>query len=365
MKSRYIILLVTLTVACGPKKQVHMPLPELTVAEAQECLVPNIVEFVSQTDPVRSYIIQPRVNGYLTSAYFDTGKPVRRGQLLYKIDEAPFRTQVVQARATLASARANMVEASANYDRSVPLARINAISQSQMDAATATLAAAREQVESSEALLENAMINLSYCTITAPERGVIAPSKANIGDYVGAGTQYEILTTISLDDSVGVNLSLPTVEYYKIVEHDRAAFRDDSLLRDIVLKLSDGSIYPEKGIYSYTEPLVDNRSGSIVFNVKFPNRDGLLKGGQFARVTAWVGQSKLRVLIPSRAVMEIQGEYGAYVVGKDDMLEFRKIEVGETVGDQWIVLSGVKSGERVITDGLLKAKSGMKIKVKS
>lgn len=363
MKLNYITPLLVILTACTTHKEPPMPEAELSVATATQRLVSSTVEFISTTAPARSYVIQPRVNGYLQSADFENGMPVKRGQVIFTIDAAPFQTVVAEARASLSSAKASLVEAEATYNRSVPLARIDAISQSQLDAATATLAAARQQVASSQALLENALLNLSYCTIKAPDSGIIAPSTANVGDYVGAGTAYQTLTTISFDDSISVNLYLPTVEYYKIVSPKTAAYKTDTLIRDISLRLSDGSLYPHKGVYRYTQPLVDNESGSIVFNVRFPNPEGMLKGGQFARVRATVGPMQQRVLIPARSVSQIQGTYGAYVVGKGDSLEFRKITVGETLGNEWVVMSGVKPGERVITDGLQKAKSGMKIKV--
>lgn len=350
-------------VSCGsPHGARQMPVPELTVALAFDSLVPNVVEFVSQTAPARSYVIQPRVNGYLRSTNFENGMPVKRGQLLFAIDDAPFRTDVAQARAALSSARSSLVEAQAAYNRSVPLAKINAISQSQLDAATATLAAARDGVSSARAVLDNALINLSYCTIKAPESGIIAPSAANVGDYVGAGTAYETLTTISFDDSVSVNISLPTVEYYRIVSHNLSPANRDSLLSDITLRLSDGSIYPHKGVYRYTQPWVDNRSGSIVFNVRFPNPQGALRGGQFARVSAEVGKPERVVLIPARSVDEIQGTYGAYVVDSGDTLRFRKLTVGHVVDDHWIVRRGIYAGEKVITEGLQKAHDGMPVK---
>lgn len=365
MKSRYRLtlpLMAMLAVSCGSHKIPQMPTPELSVAAVQERVVPNVVEFISQTQPARSYIIQPRVSGYLRSSNFDNGMPVRRGQVLFTIDPTQIETQVAQARASLSSTRADLVQAQASYDRSVPLARINAISQSQLDQATATLAAARESVSSADALLANAMLNLSYCTITAPESGIIAVSAANVGDYVGPGTAYQTLTTISFNDSISVNLSLPTIQYYQFVSNTTPSYQGDSLLQNITLTLSDGSVYPHRGIYRYTQAAVDNQSGSIVFSVRFPNADGLLKGGQFARVRAEVGRAVSRVLIPARAVNEIQGTYGAYVVSKDDTLEFRRLTMGDVVGSEWIVLEGLTPGERVITEGFAKAKSGMKIK---
>lgn len=362
MKYLTTILLSAAVASCGTKTKPQMPELSLKVATATERVVPNNFEFISQTKATRSYIIQSRVNGYLKSINFRSGMPVKRGQLLFTIDNAPFRTQVAEARAALSSAKSALVQAQAEYDRSLPLSKINAISQSQLDAAVATLAAAKEQVSSCGAVVENAMLNMSYCTITAPGSGIIAPSSPNVGDYVGAGTSYQTLTTISFDDSVSVNLSLPTREYYKIASQKEPSYMGNDLLSDITLTLSDGTVYPHKGVYQYTRPEVDNQSGSIVFNVRFPNPDGLLKGGQFARVNAEVGKAVPQVMIPSRAVNEIQGVYNTYVVGKDDVLEFRKITVGDVVGSEWIVLDGIAPGDRVITEGFSKAKNGMKIK---
>lgn len=356
-----VVFIIICGVACKSLKRPAMPTPKLAVATAVERLVPNTVAFITETQPARSYLIQPRVNGYLRSINFSNGMPVRRGQVLFTIDSAPFETEVAQARAALSSAKAALVQAQANYNRSVPLARIDAISQSQLDAATESLASAREQVHSAQALLNNALLNLSYCTIKAPGSGIIAPSAANVGDYVGAGTAYNTLTTISFDDSINVNLSLPTVEYYKIVQHTKPAYLGDSLLHDITLELSDGTIYPYKGIYRYTQPLVNSQSGSIVFNVRFPNNEGLLKGGQFARVQAHIGEAQQHVLIPARSVNEIQGVYSTYVVDKDDKLTFRKLDLGAVVGSEWVVLEGVTAGERVITEGFTKAANGLKI----
>lgn len=364
MKQLYIFaILMAAVVGCAPKKAPVMPEPELTVAQAQQRVVPNIVSFVSQTQPARSYVIQPRVVGYLRSINFQGGDKVKKGQLLFTIDPTSYSAQAAQARAALSSAKASLVQAQAEYNRSVPLARINAIAQSQLDDATAAYAAAREQVASARAVLDNANLSVGYCRITAPESGFIDQPEASVGDYVGAGTQYQMLTTISFDDSVSVDLSLPTVEYYKLAPSDSVAgFNSDSLLRHIYLRLSDGAVYPHQGVYYYTKPQVDDQSGSVVFNVRFPNKDGLLKGGQFARVSAAVGQAKSRVLIPSRAVNEVQGVYSVYVVGKDNALEFRKVTLGDVVGNDWIVLDGVEQGEWVITEGFLKVKSGMKIK---
>lgn len=288
--------------------------------------------------------------------------PVRRGQVLFTIDKAPFQTEVAQQRANLASAKASLTEAESSYRRSVPLAKINAISQSQMDTATANLESAREAVKAAQASLDNALLNLGYTVITAPESGIIAESAANTGDYVGPGTQYQVLTTISYNDSIAVNLSLPTNKYYKIVSKNSPSFNNDSLLTDITLTLSDGATYPYKGVYKYTKQNVNSQSGSIVLQVAFPNPSGLMKAGQFARVMANIGESQRRVLVPQRCVDEIQGVYNLFVVAADSTVEFRKIAVGDTYGSMWIIDSGLSPGEEVLTEGFSKVHSGMKIK---
>lgn len=364
MKQLYILAIsMAAVMGCAPKKAQLIPEPELTVSQAQMREVPNVVSFVTQTQPSRSYVIQPRVVGYLRSINFRGGDKVKKGQLLFTIDPTQYNAQVSQARAALSSAKASLVQAEAQYNRSVPLAKINAISQSQLDDATASFTAAREQVASARAVLDNANLSLGYCRITAPEGGFIDEPEASVGDYVGAGSEYQMLTTISFDDSVSVDLSLPTVEYYRLVPPDSVSnFGSDSLLRHIYLRLSDGAVYPYPGVYYYTNAQVDAQSGSVVFNVRFPNKQGMLKGGQFARVSAAVGKAMQRVLVPSRAVNQVQGVYSVYVVGKDNKLEFRKVTLGDVVGSDWVVLSGVEQGEWVITEGFLKAKSGMRIK---
>lgn len=364
--ARHFILLVSLSalmLACGNVSNLSQQSESLRLSavKANGEMIPNRMEFVGQTQALRSYIIQPRVNGYLKSINFRSGMPVHRGQLLFTLDAAPFEAVTAQQRANLASARAALTQAQSDYNRSVPLAQISAISQSQLDAATATLESAKESVEAAKAVLRGAQLNLGYTTITAPESGIVAQSAANVGDYVGAETQYQVLTTIAYNDSIVVNLSLPTAKYYAILCSNTASFANDSLLSDIELRLSDGTLYPQRGVYKYTKQNVDNQSGAIIMQVAFPNKAGLLKAGQFARVSTNVGALQNRVLIPQRAVNQTQGIYSVWVVNAKGEAEFREVTVGDTWGSMWIIENGLKAGETVLTEGFAKVRKGMKI----
>lgn len=357
-----LILMSALSFSCAEKGvKEQMPPLKLAVIEAKSELIPNRMTFVGQTSALNSYTIEPRVSGYLTKINFTGGQLVKKGQLLFKIDPITFETQVAQAKANLASAQAELTQAENNYNRSVPLAKINAISKSQLDAATATMQSAKESVIAARANLRNANLNLSYTTITSPDNGIVEQPKASIGDFVGVGTQYQVLTTVSDNRDVTVNLAIPTAKYYNIVSSEQQSNKNDSLLSDIALKISDSVTYPYKGKYRYTAQNIDNQSGAIILQVEFPNPDGLLKAGQFARVGANVGKSKYKIVVPQVCVNEIQGNYSVWVLGKDNKAEFRKVDVGQTFGQMWIIENGLQAGEKVITEGFSKLHDGMTV----
>lgn len=322
------------------------------------------MQFVGQTYSLYDVTIQPRVSGYLLSAHYDPGMPVRKGQLLFKLDPNPMLVEVMRAEATLASAQSQLVEAQNNYNRSVPLARINAISQSALDQATATLASAKANLRSAQAALRSANLDLSYATIYSPTDGIIGETIGSVGDYVGVGTNNAVLNTISNIDSIYVYISIPTIKYLTIVERDsldRPLYDNAGLLTDVEMILADGTDYPYKGKYKFTERAVNSRTGAVVVRVLFPNPEHFLKPGQYVKINADVGTGRGTVLIPQRAVIQTQGMNSVYVVGKDSTVQYRKVTLGDTYGSEWGVLEGIKPGEMVLTEGLLKVRSGMKI----
>ena len=322
-----------------------MPPLKVGVVEAVTDTVPNHMRFVSRIASNFDALIEPRVNGYLVATHFNSGMPVRKGQLLFTIDPNLLSTTLLAAEATLESARAQEVSARNNFERAVPLARIDAISQTQLDQYTAEYAAARSAVRSAEQQVRNARLQVGYTKIYAPINGIIAAGKAHVGDYVGVGTQFAVLTTISNIDTVAVNVAIPMAQYLHIR-----------------LSLADGVAYPFEGRYAYTQKDVSSAMGTIVLVVKFPNPDYMLKPGQFARVTACVGQALPCVVVPQRAVSQLQGINSVWVVACDSTACYRRVTLGRTVGDRWCILSGVEAGEWVVEAGTQKLHDGQKVR---
>jgi membrane fusion protein (multidrug efflux system) len=287
--------------------------------------------------------------------------PVKQGELIFRLDDAPQRANRLAAEASLSSAKAKAVEALRNYERAIPLARINAISQMQLDQYTAENQAAIAAVKSAEQNLRNAQLEESYTRIYAPISGIISSSAATAGDYVGPGTQFSELTTIQNIDTVSIDLAIPMNEYLALSKRKKFSYDNSSLLSDIRLQVADGSIYPEQGFYKFTRQRIASDMGTIVLVVGFRNPNYTLKAGQFARVTASIGGSKESVLIPQRAVSQIQNISSVWVIRPDSTAEYREVKLGGTAGEWWIVDSGVSKGERVAVTGLQKLRNGMKV----
>lgn len=331
------------------------------VIEATTDTVPNRMSFISSIDSNFDALIEPRVNGYLVNKYFSNGMPVKKGQLLFAIDPSLLSTTLLSAEASLESARAQEVAARNNYERAVPLARIDAISQTQLDQYTAEYVAAQAAVRSAEQQVRNSRLQVGYTRIYAPIDGIIEASNANTGDYVGVGTQFTVLTTISNIDTVAVNVAIPMAQYLRYVGDRPSLYENEGVLSDITLSLADGVVYPFKGRYSYTQKDVSNTMGTIVLVVKFPNPDYMLKPGQFARVTTDVGPSARYVVVPQRAVTQTQDLGSVWVVDRDSTARYRRVAPGRTYGDKWCILSGVEPGEWVVTAGTQKLHDGQKV----
>ena len=336
---------------------------EMSVETAEVKLekVPNIKSFVGPINANYSATIQPRVAGFLASSSFENGMPVRRGQLIFTLDDAPQRASRLAAEAALSSAKAKAVEAKRNYERAVPLARIDAISQTQLDQYTAENKAAIASVKSASQDLRNALLEEGYTRIYAPINGIISSSSAHIGDYVGPGTAFSTLTTIQSIDTVAVDLSIPMSEYLATTGRTSFSYDNASLLGDIKLYLADGTLYPESGFYKYTRQSVASAMGTIVIVVGFRNPDYALKAGQFGRVVATLGEEQECVVVPQKAVSQIQNISSVWVIRPDSVAEYREVTLGDIYDTYWIVDKGVVPGEVVATTGLQKLQNGMKV----
>ena len=240
------------------------------MAQAAVDSVPNRMSFIGYLASNFDAVIQPRVNGYLSSKQYGNGMPVRRGQLLFTIDPDQLSTSMLAAEAELESARAQALEARNNYDRAVPLARIDAISQSQLDQYTAQWKAAEASVRSAEQSLRNARMNVGYTELRSPIDGIIEHTAAHVGDYVGPGTQFSVLTTVSNIDTLTVDVAIPMSQYLRYAGDRTSIYDNEGLLSDIRLVLADGSRYPLEGIYDYTRKDVSSTTGTLVVVVMFP-----------------------------------------------------------------------------------------------
>lgn len=363
--NRYALLacLAAGTLAGCRKKPAPAQMPPLRVEVAQAVTdsVPNRMRFIGYLSSNFDAVIQPRVNGYLKSKEYENGMPVHRGQLLFTLDPAQLSTSMLAAEAALESARAQEAEARNNYQRAVPLARINAISQAQLDQYTAQYKAAAATVRSAQQTLSSSRMNVGYTELRSPIDGIIEHTAAHVGDYVGPGTQFEVLTTVSNVDTLTVDVAIPMAQYLRFAGTGRSLYDNAGLLSDIRLTLADGATYPYEGLYDYTRKDVSNTTGTLVVVVMFPNPEQSLKPGQFARVEANLGPVLARVVIPQQAVSQAQDVNSVWVVGPDSTVRYRRIVPGDTYGAMWCVNDGLEAGEWVVTAGQQKLRNGEKV----
>ncbi len=355
-------LLALLAGGCSPKKTTPAP-PRLTVpvAAVVSDSLPRRMQFIGYLASNFDAVIQPRINGYLLTKQFENGMPVKRGALLFTIDPSEFSNKMLAAEAALQSARAQAIEARNNYTRAVPLAAMDAISRAELDQYTAQHEAAEASVRSAEQTLRNARLDVSYTRILSPIDGIVAGSSAHEGDYVGPGTQFDVLTTISNIDTLSVDLAIPMAQYLRYAGDRPTIYDNEGLLSDIELTLADGTRYAEAGFYKFTRKDVSSSTGTIVLVVGFPNPNQSLKPGQFARVATTVGGRSKRLLVPIEAVSQVQGVNSVWVVRPDSSVTFRRVELGEIYHSMWEITSGLQGDEEVVLQGRQKLREGAKI----
>ncbi len=349
--------------SCKAKKgEKKMPPIKVEIAKAQIQSISDRLEVASKIEGLNNAVIQPRVDGFLTTIAYDDGMPVKRGQLLFQIDPASLSTSLFSARASLESARASELLAQRNYERALPLAQIDAISQSDLDQYRATYKAAKASTKSAEEALRSAELNIGYTDIYSPLDGIAEACSATVGDYVGPSTLQNKLTTISYLDTVVVDISIPTATYLKHVEGKQGqSYDNSSLLSNITLVLSDSTIYNHKGEYYYTKKDTPSTTSSVVIVAKFANPELKLKQGMFSRVRCDIGSARECIVVPQSAVSQMQGVNSVWIVAKDSTATYRQVKTAGRRDGLWIVEQGVEPGDEVITAGGLKMHSGAKV----
>ena len=364
-----ILLISTITVslaACKKEAQstASDPVPEVQVVQVSQQDLPIYAEWVGTTDGFINATIQARVTGYLLKRNFDEGTFVKQGDLLFEIDPRSFQATLAGAMGELRRAEARLVKTELDVKRDTPLAKAKAISQKDLDDSIQMNAAAKGSVASARAEVEQAQLNLGFTKIEAPIDGIAGIAKAQIGDLVGPTTGT--LTSISTVDPIRVYFPISEQEYLRAAEKVREAYKDRTKQRDdkLELTLSDGSLYPHKGNLLLADRQVDVKTGTIRVAAVFPNPGNLLRPGFFARVRAVTKTKQDALLIPQRAITELQGRYQLAVVGPDNKIEIRMVKVAERTGNLWVIDQGLHPGERVVVEGVQKIKAGMTVKPK-
>ena len=337
-----------------------MPPPQVTVTPAIERDLPIYVEAIGQTRGSKEVQIQPRVSGFLQSQDYKDGALVRAGELLYTIDPRPYVASLAQANGQLAQAEAQLQQARNDLARYAPLAAEDAISRQQLDNAKTSVNAAAASVDSAKANVESAKINLNYTKVYSPVNGLSGITTAQVGTLVGTGTS-PALTTVSTINPFWVRFTVSEkeyLEYRKRIPNETAAQNSQP---EITITLADGRVFPHPGRLSAVEGQIDPSTGSLTLQAEFANPNDVIRPGQYARVRI---QSQIRhgaILVPQRAISEVQGAYNVVVVGSDGTAEVRTVQLGSQYQGFWIIESGVKAGENVIVEGLQKVRNGAKV----
>ena len=401
---------VTFTSSCGgaaSKTEAATPPPvTVVVADVIEKDVPIFSEFVGQTKAHETVELRARVEGVLQKIYFREGMPVRRGQLLFTIEKSQYIAGVQSAKATLAKAESDLAQArqrtdvllaqaeladaeatqsKANQDlrRLEPLAKENAVTLLELDAAVAAERSAKAQVDSRKANLTNleaavkytieragaevaaakarvttAQLDLSYCDIYSPITGIIGFKNVDVGNLVGRG-DATLLATVSSSDPLLVDFALSEVDFLNLTEPGTASKAKSG--RRIDLMLSDDSQHPYPGLLNVVDRKVDPTTGTLKVEVQFQNPGSYLRPGQFARIRAVVANRENAILVPQRAIQEMQGAKTVMVVDASNKVAVRTVTVGEKSDDFIVILEGLNPGERVIVEGMQKVRPGSEV----
>jgi membrane fusion protein (multidrug efflux system) len=342
------------------------PPPEVIVAAPVQRDVPVYMELVGQAVGFQDVEIRARVEGFLETVAFTEGSLVRKGQLLYKIDPKPLQAVLASAKANLATSQARLEKAVNDVKRLTPLAAQQAVSQQELDNAASQRDAAIAQVDAGKAAVEKAEFDLSYTTITAPLDGLIGTTKVKAGNLVGRG-ESTLLVTISQIDPIFFRAGIAEAEYLKVARRfmERQAM---GAVRGgktpVQLILADGTVHPHEGFLDAVERNVDTLTGTIALQIKFDNPERILRPGQFGRVRFVIEQRKDALLVPQRAVQELQNLYNVAVVGADNKVSFRTVKVGPREGTLWVIEEGLKPGERVVVEGLQRLREGATVNPK-
>jgi RND family efflux transporter MFP subunit len=335
------------------------PPPEVAVADVIQKDVPVFQDYVASMDGLVNATILAQVQGYLIRQNYTEGGFVKKGTLLFEIDPRPFQASLDVAKAVLARHEAVLRTAQATLNRILPLAEARAVSQKDKDEAIGSVQAAEAQVLGSRAEVRKAELDLSFTKIKSPIDGIAGAAKAQLGDLVGT-PQAQVLTTVSTVDPIKVYVPISERQYLQTVESARTRTAATGEVQ-FELVLTDGTLWPHKGALGFADRQVDPQTGTIRVAILFPNPENILRPGQYAKVRALMKTEQGALMVPQRAVSELQGIYRVAVVAADNTVAIRSVKVGERFGELWIISEGLQPGERVVVEGVQKVREGVTV----
>jgi membrane fusion protein (multidrug efflux system) len=337
------------------------PVPVL-VATASQQNVPITGEWVATTDGYVNAQIQPQVSGYLIQQDYKEGSLVHKGQVLFEIDPRPFQASLDQAKGQLAQAQANLELASVNVKRDTPLAEAHAIAQSLLDTDIGTQAADKAAVATAQANVETAELNLGFTKVRSLIDGIAGQAALQVGNLVNTTS---VLTSVSQVNPIKVYFYISEQEYLTLAARAKAHGNGDLLNSGnaipLKLTLANGDVYPQTGRIIFVDRSVSAQTGSIRMAASFANPGNLLRPGQFGKIAANTSVLQNAVLVPQRAIADLQGLNQVYVVGSDNVIHVHTVKLGAQIGPNIVISSGLNAGDVVVTEGLDKLKDGAKV----
>ena len=358
----WIMCLVSLWVLlfCGcEKKGVTTQPPEVWVITVTPTNVPVFEEWIGTLDGFINAQIRAQVTGYLMTQNYAEGSRVKKGDLLFQIDPRPFQAALEQAEAKLTQDKAQFGKTQLDVKRFAPLVKEQAISQEQLDDAMQANLAAEGQVKADEAAVKTAELNLGFTKIISPIDGLAGVALGQIGDLVGQSGN--VLTTVSTLDPIKVYFQVNEQSYLTFWRRFAVNPEKSNAEFSLELILSDGSVYPEKGRFFLADRQVNLTTGTLQIAGLFSNADFVLRPGQYGQVRAQTQTKVNALVVPQRAVTQLQGSYQVFTVDSQNKAHIQTVKVGEQTSSQWVIESGLKPGDRVVVEGLQKAKEGASV----
>lgn len=350
---------VLLLVGCEQETQGPPPAIPVSVIRLEERDVPVYSEWVGQTRGGTGVEIRSRVEGYVDRVVYKEGTMVRRGQVMYVIDPLQYEANVNVAKGQLAEAEANLARAEQDVARFKPLVEERAISRQEYETSVQMAKASQAAVQARRGSLQKAQVELGYCTVTSPIDGLAGATSVEVGDLISR-MAVQPMTTVSKLDPIGVKFSMSEVEWLSLVK--KRSVRDSAALsRPIPLQLilADRSVHPYIGEASVVDNAIDPQTGTIMIHALFPNPEGIVRPGQFARVRAAFETAKGAIVVPQRAILELQGtQYVAVVNTTTNTVEMRPVMISHRVGATYVIEAGLKAGETIVFEGLQKVRDG-------